>query len=326
MSRRSLKDLKAQLAKTSSENSNRDSSGFYYPFWNLPFDGSVRIRIVEDSDQDNPFVVYKEYYEHTINMGDKKLRIPCPKNNGKNTPCPLCEVSAKLYKAGNKDQGKYYYREAFVLLRGVVIEDGLNYEDGAESSVGKTRPFKLTYQLANKLKAEMGKLDDDETFWDLDEGLDFEIVKSKHQVGEKEYGKYDLSSGFVRRTTSVPDEYREGVTDEPLSALIPEIPSYDEVEELFQKHRRSLNGSDDASDDDDVETQESEDDLMAKLNRNRGAEKAEKPKTATSKKATVVVDEDPPFDLDDDVTVFDSKADDDDDDDIDLTALLGDDD
>ncbi len=330
MSRRSLKDLKEQLAKQG-EKKGGNGGGFFYPHWKLPFDGEVRIRITEDPDMDNPFIVYREYLEHKLPIGGENVTIPCPKNNGKNTPCPICELSVKYYKIKTKEsenKGKMYYRDAFVLLRGIIIEDGLQHDDDTDF-VGVQKPFKLTYQMGNKLKAEMGKLED-ETFWDLDEGLDFKIVKSKQVVGEKEYGKYDLASGFVRKSTSVPESYRAELTDKPLSDLIPEIPSYDEVDELLSKHLRELNEADDDGED---TNSESESDLMAKLSRNKAKLKTEAaaPAPAVSKKPAKteeVVDDDnddPPFDVDEDVTVFDSKGDDDDDD-IDLAALLGDDD
>jgi len=329
MAKRSLKDLKAQLENNKTDGYN-NNDGFFYPFWKLPFDGQVRIRILEDPDQDNPLIIYREYLEHSLFIGGKKVYIPCPKNNGKNTPCPLCEISAKLYKADNKVRGKFFYREAYWLIRAIVISDGLEYKEGMETAQGKCRPFKLSFQLGKKLLAEMGKLDEDETFWDLDDGLDFIIEKSKNQVDDKEYGKYDLASGFVRKNTSIPEEYRENITDEPLSALVPSIPSYDEVQELLDKYIRESSGQSADDDDEDVQdATESESDLMEKLNRNKAAvdKKPVTPKVE-EKKATkttkVVEDNDPPFDLDEDVDVFDTDSDDDDSDDI--LSLLDDND
>ena len=319
MARRSLKDLKKQLKEQENSKSN-NTGGFFYPFWRLPFDCSTRFRVLEDPDQDNPMIVYREWLEHKLDIGDEKVTIPCPKNNGKTVPCPICELSAKLYSADNKVRGKYYYRDGFLILRGLIIKDGLEYDDDEDNSEGQVKVFKMTYQLANKFKAEMGKLDDDEDFWDLDNGLDFEIIKSKQPGDDQDWGKYDLASGFVRKNTSVPEEMRDEIPEDTLLSILHEIPSYDEVHEVLQKHLRDVSGHGDSDADDDDNT-ESEDDLMEKLNRNKADKKKKKEKKEEKKAKKQEADDD----LDEDVTIFDN--DDDDDDDVDdLLSILDDDD
>lgn len=305
MTRRSLKDLKTQLDKQ--ERSGNNSSGVFYPFWKLPENGSTKLRILEDPNEDNPLAVYVDYLEHRLHISDDIVNIPCPKNNGKNQACPICEVSSKLYKNGNEEKGKYFYRDAYAILRGIVTKDGLEYDEDGESAKGKTKAFRFSYQLAKKLKVEIGKLDDDDVFWDLEEGLDFIIEKVMKQVKDREFANYDLGSGFARKTTEIPEKYQKEIPEEPLSALLPEIPSYDEVKELLDKHLRGLSGKSNSEDDDKVE---SEEELKEKLNRNKAG-----------KSKRDVEDDDDDDDSADALAAL-ATADDEDDD---LLALLADD-
>jgi hypothetical protein len=274
MTRRSIKALQERLTNESKESGS--NSGFYYPHWKLPKDGMTKIRILEDPDQENPLVVYTDYMEHVLHINDEITRVPCVKNNGKEQSCPICEMSQKFYKAKNDDRGKYFYRDMYALLRGLVTKDGLEYGEDDEPATGTIKIFKFSYQLATKLKSEIGKLDEEDVFWDLDDGLDF-IIEKQIQLskGGKEFAKYDLGSGFVRKSTKIGKDWREEITDEPLSALIPDIPSYDEADELLQRYLKAeFNGG--SSDDDKTE---SEDELMDKINRNRRAKSESKTST-----------------------------------------------
>ena len=304
MARRSLKALQQRIdTEANSGNNNGNNGGFYYPHWKLPKDGQTKLRIVEDPDMDNEFIVYRDFLEHKLKIDEDWVRIPCLKNLGKDHNCPICTHSSKLYKAGDDVAGKYYYRDMFAVLRGIIIKDGLEYSEDEESQTGKLRPFKFSYQLANTLKAEIGKLDEDDEFWNLEEGIDFIIEKQmvKGKNGE-EYGKYDVGSGFARKPTDV-TKYAEVVTDEPLSALLPDIPSYDEAAEILEKHFRSLRGESSTDDGDDAPSTTSEDEVMDKINRRK------------SKKQEASVEDD---DADD--PVVDLGEDDDDDSGVDLLA------
>jgi hypothetical protein len=344
MARRSLKDLREHISK--SANNGNNTGGQFYPHWKLPKDGETRIRITEDPDEENPFIAYIEYMEHKLEVDTDRanaesdwIRVPCIKNLGKNHNCPLCEHSSKLYKAKDEDAGKYFYRELFALLRGVVVEDGLEYAEGEETQTGKELVFKFSYQLSNALKSEMGKLDDDDMFWDLEEGIDFIIQKKMVKgKGDKEYGKYDVGSSFARRPSDV-SQYKNAVTDQPLSALIPEIPSYDEAAAALARHFKfKSGGAGQSSGDDDDDNSTSEDELMAQINRKRRDKKkvVEEEAPVKAAKSKVVEDEkdeedfdDIPFDKEDaddsDDSILDSLRDDDDDDDDDdiLSQLKG---
>lgn len=322
--RRSLAALQKQIdTENKDSNTSNNAGGFFYPFWNLPKDGSTRLRILEDPNEDNPFIVYTNYLEHKLEIDDEIVRIPCRKNHGMSENCPICDLSQKYYKANNKVKGKYYYRSKFAILQGLVIDDGLEYEDDEENSVGKVRPFKFSYQLAEKLKADIGKLDEDEVFWDLDEGLDFIIEKQIINDGNRDFPKYDTGSGFARKSTSIPAEYREAIDeDATLDGLLPKVPDYDEVNDLLQKHLNFINNTSDDDDDDDDMPVASDDDMMEKISRNRKAKASSETveeSTPKKKKAVKPKEEEEESDLS---SIFDDE--DDDDDGLDLDSLFDD--
>ena len=271
MARRSIKALQNQIDTSSKKNSGGGTDGYHYPHWNLPEDGSTRIRLLEDPDQENDFVVYAEYKEHKLKIGKDYVRVPCVTNLGATHKCPICEISQKFYKT-DEDKGKYYYRDMFAIVRGLVVEDGLVYEEGAETSLGKARLFKFSWQLKNKLNSEIGRLTEEDRFWELDEGFDFTIVKNMVAgSGDKKYGKYDLDTGFERRSTSIPEEWREGIPEDTLTSTFPEIPTYDEAAGILQRHLRAEMGEDGegGEDGDDSDNSEDHDSLVAKLNRQK---------------------------------------------------------
>lgn len=324
MARRSLKGLQDRI--NSEESKGNTTGGFFYPHWKLPFSGSTKVRLLEDPNEDNPFAVYVPFMEHKLNIGEEVVRIPCRRNLGKDHNCPICDLSKKFYDAGgedNEDKGKYYYRDLYAVLRGVITSDGLEYSEDEESAKGKVKVLKFSFQIFNRLKVEIAKLEDDELFWDLDEGLDFEIVKDKQMgKGGKEYGKYDLSSGFVRRASAIPEEWREEIPDTPLSEILPAIPSYDEADEKLQEHLKSMMAETADSSDDDNTT--SEEDLMEQLNRKRNQKKDQKKEsepepTPTPKKKEKVEE---PAPSEDDSPLSGLMEDDDDDDDGDILAQL----
>ena len=268
MAKRSMKALQERVNNEAKGGSGVSSSGTYYPHWKLPKDGITKVRFLEDPDLDNELIFYSEYKEHVLNIGDEVVRVPCLKNGNVKNPCPICELSKKYYDNDDKKNGKYYYRDLYLLLRGIVTKDGLEYQEDDEPATGKVKVFKLSYQLATAFKAALGQFEEDDEPWDLDEGFDFQIVKTINKTPDGDQPKYDAGSTFVRKASAVDPEYREDIEEVKLSDLVPELPSYDEAVAILQKHLKALNGeleSDDGGDD----ATSSDEDIEAKIAKQR---------------------------------------------------------
>lgn len=269
MAKRSIKALQSKI---DTENTKKDggvsSTGIFYPHWKLPKDGITKTRFIEDPDQDNDLIFYTEFKEHVLNIGEGIERVPCLKNGNIKNPCPICELSKKYYDADDKKNGKYYYRDLYLLLRGIVTKDGLEYQETDTPATGMVKVFKFSYQLSTALKAALGQFEDGDEPWDLDNGFDFNIVKTINNTPNGEQAKYDSGSGFARRESVIDAEWRDDITDEPLSALIPSIPSYDEAVAILERHLRDLSGNLGTADD-DGDAKSSELDLEAKINKQR---------------------------------------------------------
>jgi hypothetical protein len=327
MARRSIKGLQDKINSETKEGGS--NNGLYYPHWKLPKDGVTKIRVLEDPDMENPLVVYREYLEHKLDVGEKEIiRIACPKNAGKEHNCPICDMSRKLYDNDDRTQGKYYYRDLFIFMRASVVKDGLEYAEGEESATGQVRTFKFSFQLVKKFKSDIGKLDpeSEDDFWDVDNGIDFEIEKQIGKVKGEDMPDYGVGSGFTRgRSKPLSDEAKALITEDPLSDLIPHIPTYDETEELLQKHLRFRHGGG-GDDSGEPDAEESEDEIMAKIQRQKDARKKAKDEPEDADEAedtTAEAADDVSSDDDDDTPdTVDAVDDDDDDDDDDILRKL----
>lgn len=325
---RSIADLKKALKKDNDDN-QVNSGGYFYPIWNLPKDATTSVRLLEDPDEENPFIVYLKYWEHAFKVGDNFERFPCLKTWGEE--CPICNVSQSFYKNDEPTKGKRYYKKLFLLARGIVTADGLEGVEGYEESAkGKVERLKFSYQLATKLKSDIDKLENDEVFWDLDNGIDFEIQKQiKKDDKGKEQAQYDLGSGFARRSTSIPEEWRENIPEGPLSDILPEKVPHERLLVVVQK---SLAEEDDGGASDSDNNMD-EDKIMEMVKRNRSEKSddseekpAKNPKGTTATKPKEAKAAEPEEDNDDILSMIsDDNSDSDDDDDY-LRELMGDDD
>ena len=319
MAKPSLKNLKERIDKENNKNKN-NSGGLFYPFWNLPDGGGkTKVRLLLDGNDDNDDLLYQEVFEHSFHLDGKTIKVPCLYKNWGET-CPVCEVSQKYYKANEKPKGKYYYRKRYAIAQGIITKDGIEYssDDEEGSKEGKHVYLRFTHQLLNKLKAEIGKLaeeEEDAEPWDLDKGIDFEIIKYM----EGEFADY-TNSGFARRSKPIPDDWRD-IEHTDLSTLIPQKMSEEDINELLEKHFKEQNGESTGSDSDDSEDNiADENDIMEQINRSRNKKpSAEDEKKEDEESSEEDNGDDLPWDNDD--SNDDSEDEDEEDSDI-LSEIL----
>lgn len=317
MPRKSMKEIRALARKKVEGGGNQKSyNPDVYPFWKIKEGEVATVRFLPDKNPENDFPLV-ERHDHWLTIDGKKRRITSPKTFDPQAKCPIAELSAQYYDAGDEENGKYYYRQLTHLARALVISDPLPPDpETGETYEGKVVTLQLGYQLYTKFMEDLGNVfdDDDALPWDLEEGFNFNLKKIINKGGQ---AKWDSSSYFDRKPSPIPDEYLENIELIDLRDLLGEPTTYDQVNELLAKH---LNGS----------TDDPEDDLGAKRKAKNagGSEKSSKRAEMLARlKGGDSEDEDddfedvPDFDNNDSGSVNENDDDVDDDDDDDLSDL-----
>lgn len=240
-----------------------------------PIEGKNRINIVpyEIKSKNHPLVKSGEaeigekdyvldFYTHR-GVGPAEKTVLCLKSTfGK--PCPICEYSASLRKAGKEEEAK-----ALKPSRRVVF----NIEDLKEP--GKLKVFETSHYLFEKELIEEARDDDEGGFIDFadeEEGKEIKFRASKVKKGDMEFMEFK-SFGFEDREEPLSKKLLDSAIsfDEFLT-----VPSYEEVEKI-------LYGDDDSSEEQNEDSEPDDEDL-----------EDEKSVKKTSKKADDEDDEDEP--------------------------------
>lgn len=210
-----------QAFKTPERQQTEGSFGEYYPFWNMKTGEQCIVRFLPDANPDNPLGFLVEKIMHTLYIDGQKKSIPCMAMYGE--PCDICKVSQDFYKAGDKINGKKYWKNRQHIAQVQVISDPLepNKETG-ENHEGKVHKITLTFQIFNVIKEafESGELDDDPS--SFEGGYDFVIKKTQ----QGDHAAYVVGTKFKSKARSLEDEeiafVKEHMID--LSTMLPKKP------------------------------------------------------------------------------------------------------
>lgn len=191
-----INQLRAAFAKKS-EGSGEGNNGFwekFFPFYKMDFDQVTTIRFLPDLDEDNPlgFIVENKYHELMVN--GKKKRIACMKMYGE--PCPCCEASQKYYNEGDQEMGKKFWRKIDYIAQCIIVNCPFDYPVTAEEN--PVRLVSLSTKLYGKVENAIVKGDLDEMPFNMQNGYDFRILKTK----QGEYADYS-NSDFARKSTAI---------------------------------------------------------------------------------------------------------------------------
>lgn len=251
MARPSVKDLKAFLDQKKNNKGGRKYNPDVYPFWQIEPGQEAVVRFLPgEGNEIYPFV---ERLDHKLTINGKVKNIPCPSMHGEK--CPICDLSREYYaeEGDDSENGKHYYRDSVQLAKAIVISDPLPADpDTGETYEGKVVTLRLGYQIMQKINEEVSRLEDDEALpWDLEEGTNFTIKPVK----QGKYKKYDIGSGFARRPSAIPKEYIKNIEIIDLDTLLPEVASFDEINEMLDAH---LSGGSLENDKDSLESKKRE--------------------------------------------------------------------
>jgi len=190
--------LKAALGKRNTSNENSGFWDKFYPFYKMDFDEVAIFRFLPDLDEMNPlgFVVENKYHELLIN--GKKKRIACAQMYG--DPCACCEASQKYYnELGDEKMGKSFWRKIDYVAQGIIGSTPFDYPIKPEEN--PVRMISLGPKLFKKVETAILSGDFDVPPYDLTEGFDFRIMKTR----QGEYADYG-NSEFSRRQTAISEE------------------------------------------------------------------------------------------------------------------------
>lgn len=231
MSKQSLAELRERFKSQKDKKSNF-KNGDTYPFWDIKLEDSAIIRILPDGNTENPDMFFIDKLEHFLPINGKNKKIPCIWMYGEK--CPICELSQKFYKAGDKIQGKLYWRKKQSLFRAVIIKDPLPADETGETALGKVKTIQFNFQLMQKIMEQISNEDDplEELPWDSKKGYNFIIKKMK----QGEYDNYVIASGFAGKSTPIPAEYLDSIELIDLKTLLPANPGEDTVHALLTAH------------------------------------------------------------------------------------------
>lgn len=276
----SFSSLKERFAKTKGGGGQNN----YYPFYKIPEDSQAAIRFLADKNEDNPlaFLVEKVYHELTIN-GEKKT-IPCLHSYGE--ACPICAVSKEYYDAGDKINGKKFYRKKSYVAQALVVDDPMTEGD---SAAGQVKLISIGYSLFNIIRNAFESNELDEAPYSYQGGTNFLIKRTK----KGEFSNYDLSK-FARRSTDLTEDQIEYVDSQiiDLSTLLPKKPDLEKVETMLESALTGKRFAEDEEEDGDDASS------FGKFKKNKPAasdsdEDAAPVRTPASKRATLDEDEVP---------------------------------
>ena len=250
MAKRTLAELKARL-REDQEKKGKSSTGQFdndtFPFFNAGFDTEAEFRILEDGNEENDKIFKIDRYMHKLPINGSMRKFPCLRMYGED--CPACDRSRKYYSVAKKNNentktkdgelgpnaaiGKIFLANKDEIIRALVIKDPLPVEAGKESHAGKVRTLYLTNQVSERIMADLSSFSDtDPNPWDIEEGVNFIVRKTKNSYGAPSY----LGSGFARKSPPIPQEWKDAIKLVDLKTLLPKNPGLENVIAIMEAY------------------------------------------------------------------------------------------
>lgn len=242
MATQNFADFKTRFADATSTTNGKSN---YYPFFKMPDDSSARIRFLPDLNADNPMSFMVEKVTHQLKINNENKTVACLSTYGED--CPICKVSKEYYDAGDKVNGKLYWKKKNYLAQALVIEDPI-IEKGHESAEGKVKVFSIGYSIFKIIKDSFESGELDVAPFAYEGGTDFVIKKVK----QGDFASYTLSK-FARKSTDLTEDQIEFVDTQivDLATLLPKKPELATVEGILMAALTGKAYNGDAEDDED---------------------------------------------------------------------------
>lgn len=243
-----------QLRQAFSSGNKPSAPSNYFPFFTMNDGEQSIIRFLPDANPDNPLGFLVEKRTHVLKVNGRDKSIPCLKMYGKQ--CPICAASSQYYNAGDRVNGKKYYRKIQHIGQALIVATTVQPKDGEENFEGTVRLVQISPQIHKVIHEAIMSGDLEEVPSDFEYGTNFIIKKDK----QGDYSSYSFSK-FAKRESALDEDTIEYVKTQmkDLSTLLPAEPSLEEVEAWLEAEMtggpapaatRPAQGSDDVDGDD----------------------------------------------------------------------------
>lgn len=173
-----------------------------------------KIRFLPDKTGSN---VYKKYFYHMFQMGDKWQFSLCPKTFDFEAYCPVCAVAGKLYRTGNdadkKEAGRFKRKEKFAANIFVVNDPRDQDKDEDQKQSGKVKIFEFSTKLEAQIRSAILDSENgvgEDGFDPSENGVNFilKVTETKPGPDGKKWPDYSTSA-FARNSSPIADSDEE---------------------------------------------------------------------------------------------------------------------
>jgi len=238
-----LAEIRAKLQNIDNRRSGTSFTGTSdnYPFWNLPNDGTARVRFLPDANPDNTFFwvekqMIKMPFKGVIGGEDKTVyvQVPCMETWGES--CPILTETRPWWNDDSlKDIARVYWKKRTYIFQGFVLESQFAEESPPENPI---RRFSIGMQIFKLIKASLLDPDFENIPTDYVNGTDFTIAKT--QKGE--FADYSTSK-WARKETAL-NQAQLAALDEyklkDLSDYLPAKPTPEQLAVIFEMFEASV--------------------------------------------------------------------------------------
>ena len=302
----SLAEIRAKLAQQETRSGGSNGGGrdnAIYPHWNIPESSTARVRFLPDGDEKNDFFWIERAMirlpfagvKGQMNSNPVVVQVPCVEMWDETCPV-LTEVRTWFKDKSLEDMGRKYWKKRSYIFQGIVRDNPLVEDSTPENPI---RRFVISPSIYPLIIAALKDPDIDELPTDYIRGLDFSITKtSKGQYADYATSKWARKESALSQTELAAIE-SFGLHD--LKSFLPKKPGPDELKIIKEMFEASVDG---ATYD---ESRWGQYYKPSGINGNNTSDAddvpAAKPAVAYSRTAPAPVQENVPFDMDDDAPV-----------------------
>ena len=238
------KKLQAMEDRKKSPSSNRGPSP-KFPFWDMDFDSSTRVRFLPDKDVENAFFWREKQVinlpfpgiKGTDESKEVTVQVPCV-DMFKPKSCPIIQETQPWWNDDDLvPQARKYWKKRTFFFQGFVIDTELQEKEAPENPI---RIFSFTNKLFNIVKQSILDPEFESDPYDYESGTDFIIKKTRNG----NWADYTAST-WSRKETPLTEGQLSAIEEHGLYDLgnfIPKEPTPEALGAIFEMFEASVAG------------------------------------------------------------------------------------